>query len=56
MSRTSQVAVFILLKAIKRHEEKRPEGRTELTNLKTNNFNPARNSTCTARQFLDLEN
>ena len=36
MSRTTQEGVFIQLKVIKKHEEKRPEGRTELTKLKTN--------------------
>ena len=36
MSRTTQEGVFILLKVIKRrHEKKRPDGRTELTKLKT---------------------
>ena len=35
MSRTAQEGVFILLKVIKEHEEKRPEGRTELPKLKT---------------------
>ena len=35
MSRTAQEVVFTLLKVIKRHEEKRPEGRTELPKLKT---------------------
>ena len=36
MSRTTQEGVFVLLKVIKRHKEKRPGGRTELTKLKTN--------------------
>ena len=36
MRRTAQEGVFVLLKVIKRHEEKRPEGLTELTKLKTN--------------------
>ena len=35
MSKTVQEGVFILLKVIKRHEEKRPEGRTESSKLKT---------------------
>ena len=35
MSKTTQEGVFILLKVIKMHEEKRPEGRTELMKLKT---------------------
>ena len=35
MSKTAQEGVFILLKVTKRHEEKRPEGRTELPKLKT---------------------
>ena len=35
MSRTTQEVVFILLKVVKMHEEKRPEGLTELTKLKT---------------------
>ena len=35
MTRTAQDGIFILLKVIKRHEEKRSEGRTELTKLKT---------------------
>ena len=38
MSRTTQGGVFILLKVIKRHEEKRPESRTELTKLETTMF------------------
>ena len=36
MSRTTQKGVFVLLKVIKRHKEKRPGGRTELAKLKTN--------------------
>ena len=35
MSTTTHEGVFILLKINKRHEEKRREGRTELTKLKT---------------------
>ena len=35
MSKTAQEGVFILLQVIKRHKEKRPEGRTELPKLKT---------------------
>ena len=35
MSTTTQGDIFILLKVIKRHEEKRPEDRTELSKLKT---------------------
>ena len=35
MSRTAREGLFILLKVTKRHEEKRPEGHTELTKLKT---------------------
>ena len=36
MSETTQENVLILLKVIKRHEEKRPEGIMELKKLKTN--------------------
>ena len=36
MSKTTQENVLILLKVIKRHEEKRPEGIMELKKLKTN--------------------
>ena len=35
MSTITGESVFILLKVIKRHEDKRPEGRTELAKLKT---------------------
>ena len=35
MSRTAREGLFILLKVTKWHEEKRPEGHTELTKLKT---------------------
>ena len=35
MSVTTRESVFILLKVIKRHEQKRPEGRTKLTKFKT---------------------
>ena len=35
MSRTTQEGVLALLKIVKRHEEKQPEGRTALTKLKT---------------------
>ena len=35
MNKTTQEGVFILLKEIKRQEEKRPEGHTELTKFKT---------------------
>ena len=35
MSRTTQEGIFIVLKVIKRHGEKLPEGRSELTKLKT---------------------
>ena len=35
MSRTTQEGVFILHRVVKRHEEKRSEGRTELKKLKT---------------------
>ena len=38
MITTSRESVFILLKVIKRHEEKRLEGRTELAKLKTMSF------------------
>ena len=37
MSTTTRESVFVLLKLIKRHEEKQPEGRTKLTKLKTMN-------------------
>ena len=36
MSKTTQENVLILLKVIKRREEKRPEGIMELKKLKTN--------------------
>ena len=36
MSKTTQENVLILLKVIKRHEEKWPEGIIELKKLKTN--------------------
>ena len=42
MSTTTQEGVFILLKVIKRHEEKRPEGRTELAKLKATKMSPAK--------------
>ena len=35
MSKTAQEGVFILLKVIKRHKEKRREGRKDLPKLKT---------------------
>ena len=35
MSKTPQEGLFILIKVIKRHEEKRPEGHIELTKLRT---------------------
>ena len=35
MSKTAQEGLFILLKVIKRHEEKRPEDHIELTKLRT---------------------
>ena len=35
VSRTAQEGIFILLEVIKRHKEKPPESRTELTKLKT---------------------
>ena len=38
MSTTTRESVLILLKVIERHEEKRPEGRTELAKLKTMSF------------------
>ena len=40
MSTTTRDSVFILLKVIKKHELKRPEGRTELTKLKTSTKEP----------------
>ena len=36
MSTITRESVFILLKVINRHEEKRPDGRTELMKLKRN--------------------
>ena len=35
VSTTTQKSVFTLLKVIKKHKEKRPEDRMELTKLKT---------------------
>ena len=42
MSTATQEGVFILLKVIKRDEEKWPEGRTELMKLKTTFYNIVR--------------
>ena len=60
MSRTTQEGVFILLKVVKRHEEKRPEGRTELTKLKTRktfqHVKCTRNSTCKKFQHFKTFN
>ena len=39
MSKTTQEGIFIPLKVIKRHEEKRSEGRTELPKLKNKKIN-----------------
>ena len=52
MSTTTQEGVFILLKVIKRHEEKRPEGRTELAKLKATKMSPAKHL---FKDFMQLE-
>ena len=41
MSTITRESGFILLKVIKRHEDKRPEGRTELAKLKARLYGTA---------------
>ena len=53
MRRTAQEGVFILLKVTKRHKEKQPEGRTELTKLKTKSTD---NNDINLNIFLPLGN
>ena len=47
MSTTTQENVFLLLEVIERRKENRPEGRTELTKLKT--------ATVLIKQYFFLE-